>query len=55
MTVLKHVTVGDVKSALVELVGRGELSHELVVLAEVKDKSISRVLVSQLYLTGTSL
>ncbi len=46
VTVLKHVTVGEVKDSLLAVVGRGELSRELVLLAEVKDRSVSRVVVS---------
>ena len=45
MTVLKHVSVGEVKDALLNLIGQ-QLSHDLLVLAEVKDGSIVKVLVS---------
>ena len=44
MTVLRDVSVGEVKDALLFLIGR-ELSRDLLVLAEVKEKSIVRVLV----------
>ena len=45
MTVVKHVMVREVKSALVELVGV-VVPLESIILAEVKDGSIVRVLVS---------
>ena len=45
MTVVKHVTVREVKSALVELVGV-VVPLESIILAEVKEGSIVRVLVS---------
>ena len=45
MTVVKHVTVREVKGALVELVGV-VLPLESIILAEVKEGSIVRVLVS---------
>lgn len=48
VTMMKHVTVGEVKDALLAVVGRAGLSHELVILAEVKGRSVSRVLVSLL-------
>ena len=45
MTVVKHVTVREVKGALVELVGV-VLPLDSIILAEVKEGSIVRVLVS---------
>lgn len=51
MTVVKHVTVREVKSALVELVGV-VVPLESIILAEVKDGSIVRVLVSGTLLSG---
>ena len=45
VTVVKHVTVREVKGALVELVGV-VLPLESIILAEVKEGSIMRVLVS---------
>lgn len=47
MTVSKYGTVGEAKEALLCLIGE-QLSRDLVVLAEVKEKSIVRVVVSQL-------
>jgi len=44
VTVLKHLTVREVKGALVEVLGV-VLPQELIILAEVKEGSILRVLV----------
>ena len=45
MTVLKHVTCGEFKDALIALIGQS-LSRDLVQIAEVRDSTIIRVLVS---------
>ena len=44
MTVLKHVSVKEVKTALADLIGQN-LNFDLIQLAEVKDNYIVRILV----------